>query len=156
VERKRLFVLHSPERGEVNHGKEMYSPDFSRQTYKRLLELAGEILSAGYSVIVDAAFLKKENRDQFQKLSQDMAVPFAILSARASNEKLKSRILQRQSKLNDASDADLAVLEHLKATQDELLPHELVRTVEFENELDIDHIMGESLNWKKLVKILAT
>lgn len=155
VERKRLFGLHSQENGGVDHGKEMYSTHFSRLTYKRLLELASKILAAGYSVIVDAAFLKKEDRDQFQKLAQNMAVPFAILSIRASDEKLKSRILQRQSKLNDASEADLAVLEHLKATQDELLSHELVRTVEFENELDIDQSTAESLNWNSLEEMLA-
>jgi predicted kinase len=82
VERKRLFGLGTLESSR-SHVADIYSPEATRRTYARLHELAREILSAGFPVIVDAAFLKQDERDIFRKLAQNMSVPFAIASLHA-------------------------------------------------------------------------
>ena len=58
VERKRLHGLSALEssRGGI------YGQEATLRTYARLHELAQELLSAGYPVIVDAAFLKRDER----------------------------------------------------------------------------------------------
>jgi predicted kinase len=81
----------------------------SLQTYKKLAELASEIICAGYSVIVDAAFLKHEQREPFQLLASHLAVSYIIMETTAPADVLRQRINKRK---NDVSDADLAVLEH--------------------------------------------
>lgn len=108
VERKRLFnvAIQRDTSGSLNEG--LYSEETSQLTYAKLVELAESILSAGYSVIVDATFLEHTQRVIFNKLAHRLNVPYIILQLTASFEALKKRILQRQ---DGASDANLAVLE---------------------------------------------
>lgn len=109
VERKRLFGV----RAEVNAGSEIgtgiYSTEATQRTYARLLELAASILDAGYTVIVDAANLKREQRQLFQTLASQKKVAYLILEFVARPKTLRRRIMERQQ---DASDANLNVLEH--------------------------------------------
>jgi len=114
VERKRLFGLDSTNSvssdktpGEIDSG--IYGAQASLQTYKKLAELASEIICAGYSVIVDAAFLKHEQREPFQLLASRLGVSYIILEVTAPANVLRQRIIKRK---NDVSDADLTVLEH--------------------------------------------
>ncbi len=109
IERKRLFNISQTNitAGEINSG--MYSPQASQQTYKKLLALASGMINAGYSVIVDAAFLKYEQRELFQKLATHLSVPCTILQITAPVKVLRQRLTERTS---DVSDANLSVLEH--------------------------------------------
>ena len=104
VERKRLFDL-APD---ADSGGTIYTADATAKTYARLAELAEQALTSGWSVIVDAAFLKRAERDRFRALAQRYGVPFAILAPQAAPEELAQRIAARR---NDASEATLAVLE---------------------------------------------
>lgn len=114
VERKRLFSdsldaskLTDNTHTEINAS--IYSAQSSQQTYKKLAKLASHVIIAGYSVIVDAAFLKYEQRKSFQQLAEQLNVPFIILETTAPAELLRQRIVQRS---DDISDADLVVLEY--------------------------------------------
>ncbi len=153
VERKRLHGL-SPLAASA--GAEVYGADATRRTYARLLELAGVLLKAGYTVIVDAAFLKQDERRQFSQLAQELAVPFAIASLQAGDNTLKSRISQRMQAGNDASEAGLDVLQLLQEKQELLSQQERQRTVVFLNE-ETGLIEGTSLAesaWAALERLL--
>ena len=149
VERKRLFGL-APLADSSRIGNNMYSADATQRTYARLNELARELLMAGFPVIVDAAFLKHEERRRFCELAHELKVPFAIASMQASKATLSARITQRRKEAYDASEADIAVLETLQAAQEPLLPHELACVVEFVNEQDINGDAAAALGWGKL------
>lgn len=110
VERKRLFGL-SPDadsRSGIEGG--IYAADATERTYRRLLELAEAALLAGGAVIVDAAFLRRAEREDFLQLAKRLGVPFDILAPTAPLEELRRRIQARQG-TGDASEATLAVLE---------------------------------------------
>jgi len=109
VERKRLFDIAATTRAADDVGAGIYTEQASQQTYAKLRALAEQVISAGYSVIVDAAFLKYEQRQPFLQLAERLAVPCVILEVRAPAEVLRQRIIARK---NDVSDAGLAVLEH--------------------------------------------
>lgn len=104
VERKRLFDLPA----DADSGGTIYTPEANRRTYARLAELARAILSAGWSVIVDAAFLRRAERDVFRHLAKQMAVPFELIAPQASPDELARRIATRQ---NDASEATIDVMQ---------------------------------------------
>ncbi len=104
VERKRLFGL-APEA--ASDGS-IYTPEATRRTYARLAALAEDALQSGWSVIVDAAFLKRAERNHFHDLAARLGVPFGILAPTAPPTELARRIDMRQ---NDASEATVAVLE---------------------------------------------
>jgi aminoglycoside phosphotransferase family enzyme/predicted kinase len=103
VERKRLFGL-APD---AESGGTIYGAEASVRTYGRLAELARGALADGFSVIVDAAFLRRAERSAFRDLAQSMDVPYAILACEAPADELRRRLSARAG---DASEADAAVL----------------------------------------------
>lgn len=135
VERKRLAGLDFMTRAKAEVGNGIYSAAMSQRTYDYLLQLAEAILAAGFPVIVDAAFLDAQRREPFAQLAQRMHVPFVILQCVASAACLRQRIGQRQ---HDASDADLAILEHQLAEFKPLSAAELSQTISIDTERDID------------------
>lgn len=141
VERKRLFGLRPlDDSRSAGAGAGIYGVDATRRTYERLRRLARDTLKAGFPVIVDAAFLRREERDCFRALAQECAVPFALVSLQASEAVLRARIAQRRG---DASEAGLAVLHALRAVQQPLSQRERRRTVEFGGR------MGEA-DWRRM------
>jgi aminoglycoside phosphotransferase family enzyme/predicted kinase len=152
VERKRLFGL-APLADSRSQTGDIYGADATRRTYARLHELARELLVNGNLVIVDGAFLKQNEREQFCQLAHELGTPFAIASLQANAETLRARITQRQSDANDASEANLAVLESLQEKQEALSPKERLHAVEFFNEGDNFATALEA--WKKLIRLLS-
>jgi aminoglycoside phosphotransferase family enzyme/predicted kinase len=111
VERKRLVGMPSDRRMLAEPGGGIYSADLTARTYARLGELAAASLDAGFSVVADATFLKRAQRDNLRALAQSRRVPFVVLAAQAPDSVLRERIVARARAGRDASDADLAVLD---------------------------------------------
>ncbi|MCB1675670.1 MAG: AAA family ATPase [Halioglobus sp.] len=106
--------------GAIRIGRGRYSSDTTAQTYDRLAQLAQAVISSGYSVIIDAAFLERRQREQFRKLAACLEVPMRILHCRADADVLRQRVQQRQLAGRDISEADLRVLAHQLANYREL------------------------------------
>ncbi len=110
VERKRLAGLPADVNAMNRYNAGIYAAGMSERTYERLAGQARAIVEGGFIAIVDAAFLKHEQRLRFADLAAALNVPFVILSCEAPETVLRARIGQRLAKGQDASDADLAVL----------------------------------------------
>ncbi|MFP3874125.1 MAG: AAA family ATPase [Thiohalophilus sp.] len=121
VERERLFGRAPDEQG-IGTGK--YSTAASDRLYAHLREQSRHLLAAGYTVIVDAAFLQRARRAPFLALADECGVPLHILALEAEPAVLRQRIRQRQAAGGDASEADLAVLESQLQHHDPLDPAE--------------------------------
>ena len=104
VERKRLHGL-APD---ANSGGTIYAAETTRRTYARLAELAEALLQAGWSVIVDAAFLKRDERAALRALAQRLGVTFGLIAPQVPQAELARRILARR---NDPSEATVEVME---------------------------------------------
>jgi len=125
VERKRLFGLDAHQSSGSGIDDGIYTDSASQQTYALLRDLAAAVLQAGYSVIVDAAFLKHAQRQPFRELAAELQVPFLIVSCRLHESLQRERIQARAEQASDASEADPSVLEHQLKTQQPLGDHEL-------------------------------
>ncbi|XZE20422.1 AAA family ATPase [Pirellulaceae bacterium SH449] len=122
IERKRLFHLSylEPKTTDLSDASSataardikagLYSTSATEATYRSLWSLSRELLLAGFSVLVDATFLKESDRKRFSSLAQTMNIPFRILEFRNDVRVLEQRILHRKSLGLDASDADVEVL----------------------------------------------
>jgi hypothetical protein len=108
VERKRLFGLAAQARSDSPVDGGIYTPAAHAATYLRLEKLAQSALHNRWSVIVDAAFLKRAERDDFRRLAANNDAPFDILACAAPLEELRRRVAARRG---DASEATLAVLD---------------------------------------------
>lgn len=111
VERKRLHGLAPLQASDPAQRAQLYGPQASAQTYGSLCERAGALLQAGWTVVVDAAFLKRHERDAFATLARSHGWPFGILAPHAPVEVLRQRIARRQAKGTDPSEATQEVLE---------------------------------------------
>lgn len=148
VERKRLFGLAALADSKAQADADIYSEDATRRTYARLNELARGLIAAGFSVIVDAAFVLHAEREGFRALAQELDVPFVIASLRADAALLAERLAQRSSRGNDASEADVAVMKKLQVVQEPLRDDERVATVIFINNGDVDALRSADEAWK--------
>lgn len=111
VERKRLFGLAPEARSRSGLNQGLYAPEAHVLTYRRLADMARAALVAGFPVIVDAAFLKRAERDTFRTLAEESGAAFLILELLATPEVLRERVARRAQLARDASEATLDVLE---------------------------------------------
>ena len=110
VERKRLFGLAPREHSGSATGQGIYAPEAHARTYAHLRDQAARLLQSGWSVLVDAAFLRRSERDSFRQLAIAHAAHWSILAPEAPPEVLRERIVARQRAGQDASEATPAVL----------------------------------------------
>ncbi len=128
VERKRLFGLNPLDRSDTRPGRDIYTAEATQRTYSRLAEATASVLRGGFSVIVDATFLKRHERAAFRRIAEELQVPFEILDFPASEETLRDRIVQRGQHA-DASEADLSVLASQLRSREPLEPDELPNVI---------------------------
>ena len=138
VERKRLFGLAALQRSAIRVPGGIYDEDATRRTFAVLRERAQSILEAGHPAIVDAAFLRAEERAAFRALADELGVPFAILHCHAPVHALRERVEQRWRQGRDPSEADLAVLERQLAHQEPLTPAERPFAIDVDTSQPLD------------------
>lgn len=125
IERKRLFGLAETATTRASPESGIYFPLATQWTYARLLRLADRILGYGYDVLVDATFIARKRRAHFWAMARRRRVQATILCLDAPLDILKERISQRLACGDDASEADLRVLERQCAEQEPLTAEEL-------------------------------
>ena len=137
VERKRLAGLQAAARTGADLGEGIYGADSTRKTYGRLLELAELVTAAGYRAIVDATFLRREQRQPFMALAQRLGVPFGILHSQAPEPVLRERVRSRLARGNDPSEADEQVLDQQLRTMEPLDGEEAALAIGLETASDL-------------------
>lgn len=137
VERKRLRGLAQATRSHSGVDQGIYDPATTTATYGQLLELANEILAAGYPVVVDAANLLAWQRTAFRQLAVTWHVPFVIVACSAPPSVLQDRVAQRQASGGDASEADQTVLAHQMQTREALSPEEEAHCLQIDTALPL-------------------
>ena len=147
IERKRLFGLDETADSESGIGSGIYSPSASVETYERLFTLADSLLAAGHHVVLDAAFLKKRQRVSAGSIASSLGVDSVLVYAQAPVDVLRSRIEERAKQKDEASEADLAVLEHQLAAAELPRSDEKALNVDTRNEIDIEALAASILTW---------
>jgi predicted kinase len=137
VERKRLFGLRPLERSAAGQKDGIYTPQATRRTFETLRDRAAFSLDAGFPTIVDAAFLRRDERDMMAALAAERRVPFCILHCHASDEVLRHRIEARLAGGDDASEADGRVLRMQMEVQQDFADEERPRVIDVETSKDI-------------------
>ncbi|HEX6996618.1 MAG TPA: AAA family ATPase [Gammaproteobacteria bacterium] len=138
LERKRLEGLEETARTGSAVGAGLYAADATARTYGRLADIARVALRAGFDFIADATFLRRADRDRFRQLAADEGAAFAIVDCAAGERVLRERITARAATSRDASEANLAVLDHQLATRDPLGSDERPATVTVDTERPLD------------------
>jgi len=118
LERKRLAGLPEDARSGSRLEDDLYSPEASKRVYEHLARCARDVMAGGYPVIVDATFQRREQRAAFHELAPQLGAPAWVIHCHAPRHVLEQRIVRRRECVEDASEADLAVL-HWQAARAE-------------------------------------
>jgi len=110
IERKRLVGLAATDHSHSAIAAGLYSRDATQRVYERLAECAADTLQGGYTTIVDATFGHADDRSRFRDLATALRLRTCVVYCRAPRQLLQARIVERQRRRDDASEADLAVL----------------------------------------------
>lgn len=155
LERKRLHGYPAGADTQSGIRTGLYSPAASERTYEQLALLARTVIGAGYSVIIDAAFLQAARREQFRQLSSALAVPFVLLHFEADRDTLCARIQSRQAAGGDPSEAGIKVLEAQLAAQEPLMADEMADVISVKLPMDVSTDMTGQLV-EKIREMLAS
>jgi aminoglycoside phosphotransferase family enzyme/predicted kinase len=102
--RKRLWGVDPLER----LPQAAYANEESTRVYETMFAEARQILHAGGTAILDAAFLRSEERDRCRRLAEELGIAFSGYWLEAPIPMLRERLASRHG---DASDAGIEVLE---------------------------------------------
>jgi uncharacterized protein len=91
--RKHLAGIPLRQRG----GPEVYTPEMTEKTYRRLVELGVELAREGYSVILDAKFDRQALRGMAIEQAQKCGIPLRILHCYAPEAVLRERLQRRMA-----------------------------------------------------------
>ena len=142
VIRKQLFGQQTAENA-VGDG--IYNADASAATYSKLHELAGIVLRAGFPVVIDATYLKREQRDAAAQVAEATGVPCLILDCTAPDAVIEGWLAHRKSVGTDPSDATLEVVKAQQASREPLGADEILRSkrVETNNSKSLDTLIAD-------------
>lgn len=143
VERKRLFNIADNNNSTAAIEKGIYTAKATQMTYARLLDITQCLLSEGYSVVVDAANLKLQQRQLFIELAKLIRIPYFILAYKASVETLRERVILRKQQGSDVSDATLEILQYQIENHEPLSGDEKPFVIEIDTDknMDVDGII---------------
>jgi aminoglycoside phosphotransferase family enzyme/predicted kinase len=104
VARKQLFQVGETRRLQAH----AYQPEVTKQVYEVLARRAGQVLSQGHSVVVDAVFARQSERNAIREIGRAQSIPFVGLFLVADLATRMRRVGQRKG---DASDATPEIAE---------------------------------------------
>lgn len=123
VERKRLFGLHATESSQHIAGG-IYTEEANLRTQVHLEQLAQTVLEAGYPVLVDATFIRREPRERMRALATALQTPWLVLVFEAAPATLRERTARRAASGHDASEATADVVASQMAHYEPLAENE--------------------------------
>jgi aminoglycoside phosphotransferase family enzyme/predicted kinase len=109
--RKQLAGVPWHQRHSGRVGEGLYTPEMTKRTYRACLHLAGGLLEAGWSVILDGVFGRRAEREAARALAQRRGVAFRVVWCDAPEQVLRDRLRARMASGRDLSDAREGVLD---------------------------------------------
>jgi aminoglycoside phosphotransferase family enzyme/predicted kinase len=147
VERKRLAGLDVLARSDSPIDAGLYRRNMSDAVYARLADCAEAVVAGGELAIVDATFLDATRRQTFRELAARLGVGCLTVHCDAPPEILESRVANRDSTGDDASEATIEVLAAQRRTF--LPPHAdegALLTVATNASVDVDAVAAAILD----------
>ncbi len=112
--RKEIIGLKPNERRYEEFDKGIYSRDITTITYREILNRGRRAIELGKIVILDASFSKREFRELVLHEAEALGVSFYFIETKASEEAIKKRLTERESKGEAISDGRWEIFERFK------------------------------------------
>lgn len=123
VVRKKLAGVQACQESSAQFSGGIYTPEFSRRTYQELLRLAAEERGRGRSVILDASYHKKEERQHVIDFCHARKCPYLFILCQASEQETRRRLALRSRDPQAVSDGNWDI--YLQQKERFQYPHEI-------------------------------
>ena len=117
VVRKEQAGVSPTERHYDSFASGLYSPQSTQKTYSELFRRAGEQLAKGHSVVLDASFRKRPDRQAARNLAIEYSSAFLAVECTAPDEIIRQR-LEKRSRAGSVSDGRWAIFADIKKDYD--------------------------------------
>lgn len=130
----------SPQQESFNAG--IYTPEFSRRTYDRMLALAEAGLSAGKPVVLDGSYHSQQERTLVKELGQKLGVRLLFVLCHCSETTTRKRLAIRAQDQEAVSDGRWEI--YLKQKKGFSTPSELAddEIIHLNTEATVDELIG--------------
>jgi hypothetical protein len=112
--RKEIMGIEPTERRYEGFDKGIYSRDVTDMTYREVLNRGRRAIESGKTVILDASFSKRGFRELVLNEAEALGIPFFFIEAKASEETIRERLIQREKTEKSVSDARWEIFERFK------------------------------------------
>jgi len=113
--RKNLMGVPLKERTDASRRQQMYTRDMSIKTYGRLLKQAEKHIDRRESVILDATYSRKEDRQHLVDRMASLEADFYFIEVQANDETVLKRLQAREEREDVISDARIEDFEELSS-----------------------------------------
>jgi len=96
----------------------IYTSDLTSRTYREMCSRAVTSFERGRGAIVDATFLRREQRDELRALAEKVKAPLLFVWCTCPEETVRQRIEARVQNPEEVSDADWNIYLHQRAEQE--------------------------------------
>lgn len=134
IERKRSFDVAETAGSGSGLASGIYTGEVSENVYVRLHTAAATLLAAGHNVILDASYPHVTQRAAALDTARRTGCNFLLLHTVADEAVLRTRIRERQKKHDDASEADIDVLEFQLRDREQLTDEEQKQAIQCESD----------------------
>ena len=97
----------------------LYGPEWTERTYPRLTELASEMLATGASVVLDASFLERAQRQLAAETAAKAGATLIFVETTCDEDVVLKRIAARQASGRSISDATIEIHRRQRAEIEE-------------------------------------
>jgi len=115
VVRKELQLIDPSEHRFEEFGRGIYSPQASRLTYRKALDLAGECLRAGDSVIIDGSYQRRAERLDAAGMARALGAAFVVIECTCPEDIVRQRLDARLTQAGEPSDGRWELFHEQKA-----------------------------------------
>jgi uncharacterized protein len=140
--RKAMTGVGKAEHRYAEFGSDIYSNSLTRDVYCSLLERAIDEAKKGRKVVVDATYLKKDQRRNFCETCIEKGLNPFFVHCIADEKVLRDRIAKRLQEGTDVSDADINILEQQIRDMEEPVELPFYRVLRLNTEAELHHIIG--------------
>ena len=117
VTRKRMLGVEPTTPLAHGVGQGAYRADRQGEVYAEVLRRARVVLESGRSVVLDATFRRRTDREAAKRLAEDVGASFSLIECRASDAVARAR-LEARARGRSASDGRLEIYDELVASHE--------------------------------------
>ncbi|MCI0524291.1 MAG: AAA family ATPase [Acidobacteria bacterium] len=129
------------------YGEGAYTPEAGRLTYQTMIERGCETLAKNHGVVLDATFLRHEDRAAAERMAIDAGAEWRLIECHLAPELVHKRIEERASRKEGLSDANWEIYLRQRAESELLCDEPDIRRLALDTSGDLASTARMATDW---------